>query len=94
MRYAMNVEHAAAMNTIRKLLAYESLAALCNPGGSLATNVAECLISVISCERQARRIRTRLPELRDEKKYAYPFGPWAHDPLVQLGVQAGLEDCG
>lgn len=49
MMYATKVEHAAAMNTIRRLPAYESRAARCSSGGRVATVVAECRILVISC---------------------------------------------
>ncbi len=47
--YASSVETAAMMNTARKLIAYESRAARCSSGGSLATRVEEWRILLISC---------------------------------------------
>ncbi len=47
--YASRVETAAMMKTARRLIAYESRAARCSSGGSLATRVEECRILLISC---------------------------------------------
>ena len=59
MQYATNVEHAAAINTQRKLPAYASRAARCRAGGSCATRVAECLISAMSCVTEFRIVMAR-----------------------------------
>lgn len=45
----MNVEHAAAIKTVRKLAPYASRAACWSGGLSSATSVAECRILVMSC---------------------------------------------
>jgi hypothetical protein len=77
MRYAIKVEHAAAMKTVLKLLAYESLAARCSGGGSCATNVAECRIPSISYPYV--RIKVKFVQCKGKP---YLFGSTAYNPFV------------